>query len=279
MLATLPLPELLDAFSSSAPTPGGGSAAAVSGALGASLLAMVAGLPKTKTNTPEERAALDEARARLLALRATLLDLVDRDAAAYDLVVAAFKQPKGTDEEKAARKAAIQEAMRVAAEVPLETMRTCAEALAAGRAVAEHGNASAASDVGVATVTLTSAMQGAMFNVTTNLDSITDQAVTDRIVTAVKEIVSAPLQSILLSPMVRGLMESSTRRLGFAHGHPPDSRSVQPEAFATPAAELLGRIGTPEAREALESLARSPLTAIASAARGALDRFEPRRES
>ena len=70
--------ELLDAFSSSDPTPGGGSAAALAGALGASLLAMVAGLPKSRTNSPEERSTLDGARKSLLGLRGDLIELVDR---------------------------------------------------------------------------------------------------------------------------------------------------------------------------------------------------------
>ncbi len=121
MLAKKSLSDVLDAFSSSDPTPGGGSAAALAGALGASLLAMVAGLPKTRSNTPEERAALDAARAKILELRARLIDLIDRDAAAYDTVVAAYRLPKGTDEEKAARKSAIQAALQLATSVPLET--------------------------------------------------------------------------------------------------------------------------------------------------------------
>ena len=75
MLANQSLTDVLDAFSSSAPTPGGGSASALAGALGASLLAMVAALPKTKNNTPEERASLDAARAKLLTLRARLNEI------------------------------------------------------------------------------------------------------------------------------------------------------------------------------------------------------------
>ena len=146
-LTDLPLASFLDALTSPNPTPGGGSALALAGAMGASLLAMVAGMPKTKTGTPEARAALDAARAALVPVRDTLTGLVDRDSAAYDLVVAAFKRPKGTDEEKAARKAAIQDATRVATDVPLETMRACAAALREGAAVAEHGNPSAASDI------------------------------------------------------------------------------------------------------------------------------------
>src|SRR4029077_7994706 len=103
---------------------------ALAGAIGASLLAMVAAMPKTKTGTPDAREALDAARVRLMAARAALTGLVDRDSAAYDLVVAAYRKPKATDEEKAARKVAIQDAMRVATEVPLETATLCAGALA-----------------------------------------------------------------------------------------------------------------------------------------------------
>jgi len=167
--------ELLDAFSSSDPTPGGGSASALSGALGASLLAMVAGLPKTRTNTPEERSTLDHARKKLLALRTQLAELVDRDAAAYDLVVSAYKQPKGTDSEKTARKAAIASALRAATDVPLETMRACAEVLGLGKIVGEHGNLSAASDIGVGLHLTMAGLTGGRLNVETNLSSSGDQ--------------------------------------------------------------------------------------------------------
>jgi methenyltetrahydrofolate cyclohydrolase len=168
--------ELLDAFSSSDPTPGGGSASALAGALGASLLAMVAGLPKTRSNSPEERSTLDAARKALLELRGDLLELVDRDANAYDLVVAAYRLPKSTDEEKAARKAAIAGALKTATEVPLETMRACADVLGLGKTVAEHGNLSAASDIGVGLHLAMTGLSGARLNVDTNLASASDQA-------------------------------------------------------------------------------------------------------
>jgi formiminotetrahydrofolate cyclodeaminase len=176
MLTNRSVVELLDAFASSDPTPGGGSASALAGALGASLLAMVAGLPKTRANTPEERATLDGARRRLLTLRKELVDLVDRDAAAYDLVVSAFKKPKTTDSEKAARKAAIAAALRAATDVPLETMRACAEVLGVGKTVAEHGNLSAASDVGVGLHLAMAGLTGGRMNVETNLSSLGDEA-------------------------------------------------------------------------------------------------------
>src|SRR4051812_19243252 len=117
---------LLDAFAAADPTPGGGSASALAGAVAASLLQMVASMPKSKTNAVAEREALDEANTEIVQLRETLTALVDRDADAYDLVVAAFRKPKATDDDKAARKAAIQDATRVATEIPLETMKACA---------------------------------------------------------------------------------------------------------------------------------------------------------
>jgi formiminotetrahydrofolate cyclodeaminase len=175
-LSSLSVTSLLDAFASSDPTPGGGSAAALAGALGASLLAMVAGMPKTKTGAPEAREALDAARVRIMTARATLTDLIDRDSAAYDLVVSAYRRPKGTDAEKADRKDAIQQAMRVATEVPLETATMCAAVLRDATIVGEHGNPNASSDVGTAIALLRAGIRGAELNVEINVGSLTDAA-------------------------------------------------------------------------------------------------------
>jgi formiminotetrahydrofolate cyclodeaminase len=168
--------SLLDAFSSADPTPGGGSASALSGAIAASLLSMVASMPKSKTNAVAEREALDEANTEIVKLRTALVALIDRDADAYDLVVAAFRKPKGTDDEKAARKAAIQEATVVATEVPLETMTACAGLLKLAEAVGAHGNSNAASDVAVAIELARAGLKGARYNVDINLGGISDPA-------------------------------------------------------------------------------------------------------
>ena len=176
-LTDLTVTGLLDAFASSAPTPGGGSAAAMAGAMSASLLAMVATMTKTKSNTAEERSALDAAAAELLPLKAALTALIDADAAAYDMVVAAYRHPKGTDEEKAARKAAIQEAMRVATETPLDTMKACAALVQLQAIVAEHGNINAASDVHVAGLLARAALHGAKSNVDINIPGISDPSI------------------------------------------------------------------------------------------------------
>lgn len=165
---------LLDAFSSPDPTPGGGSASAMAGAMAASLLSMVAHMPKTKTNAAPEREALDRTQPELASLGATLTALIDRDAAAYDMVVAAYRKPKATDEEKSARRAAIQDAMRVATEIPLETMKACAALLRLAAVVSANGNANAASDMYVATLLAQAALKGARSNVDINVPGITD---------------------------------------------------------------------------------------------------------
>ena len=166
--------DLLAAFRAPEPTPGGGSAAALAGAMGASLLAMVAGLPKSKAATGEDAERLKAAGARCTGLAQTLAGLIDRDSEAYGLVMAAYKRPKGTDEEKAARSAAIQQAFRAAIEAPLDVMRACAAAAEQGVVIAGLGNPSAASDGQVGFELLGAALRGAKMNVETNLDSVKD---------------------------------------------------------------------------------------------------------
>jgi len=179
--STLTVTELLDAFASSEPVPGGGSASALAGAVGVSLLMMVAGLPKTRTGTPEERAALGAAAARLRPLRDVLTTLVDRDSKAYTLVLEAFRLPKGTDAEKTIRRDAIDRAMRAATDTPLETMRACEQALGQAVAVAANVVRSAASDAGVGIELLRTALRGAALNVDTNLGDVKDQEYVERV--------------------------------------------------------------------------------------------------
>ena len=173
--------DLLDAFASSEPVPGGGSASALAGAVGVSLLMMVAGLPKTRTGSPEEAADLSEASSRLRPLRETLTSLIDQDSEAYEAVLAAYRLPKGTDAEKAARRTAVEIAMRGATDVPLETMRACQQALRGARIVAKNGNANATTDTGVGIQLLLASLRGAGMNVDVNTDSITDAAYVARV--------------------------------------------------------------------------------------------------
>ncbi len=191
MLRRKPFDELLEAFCSSDPTPGGGSASALAGAVGASLLAMVAGLPKTRHAAEEDRPVLDEARAALLSLRDALAELVDADTAAYDRVVAAFRLPKATDEEKAARSATVQIAFRGATETPLAVMRACAQAIRHGGVVAARGNPSASSDVQVGLELAAAGLRGARLNVEINLGSLKDAAFVAAVTTEVAQLAGA----------------------------------------------------------------------------------------
>jgi formiminotetrahydrofolate cyclodeaminase len=174
-LTSLSVSDLLAAFRSSEPTPGGGSAAALSGAVGASLLAMVAGLPKPRGTGEADLTRLSEAGGRCTALAIQLEELIDQDSAAYDLVVGAFRLPKNSEEEKTARTAAIQRGLTAAIEAPLLVMRGCAEALDLAPVVADLGNPNAASDTQVAVGLLRAGLHGARHNVEINLGSLKDQ--------------------------------------------------------------------------------------------------------
>jgi len=177
----LSLAQLLDAFASNQPVPGGGSAAALAGAVGASLLIMVAGLPKTRHGTDEERAALTAAAARLRPLREELAALIERDSEAYTSVMNAYRLPKSSDVEQATRSQAIDEAMRAATEAPMATIRACERAMREAEVIATSGAASASSDVAVGIELLKTAARGAGLNVDTNLAAVKDAEYVKRI--------------------------------------------------------------------------------------------------
>jgi methenyltetrahydrofolate cyclohydrolase len=189
-LAEMALADLVDAFSSTDAVPGGGSAAALAGAVGVSLLIMVAGLPKTKTGAPEETADLAEASSRLHPLRDTLLELVDRDSDAYREVLAAFRLPKALEAEKRSRQQAIDRATRAAIDAPLDTMRACQQALRGAIVVASNSSRKTTSDIGVAVELLVASLRGARLNVDINLVGLNDPAYTSRIKEEVEELVS-----------------------------------------------------------------------------------------
>jgi formiminotetrahydrofolate cyclodeaminase len=173
--------DLLDAFASNAPVPGGGSAAALSGALGVSLLIMAASLPKSRTGAPEEAADLAEAAARLRPLRDTLVLLIDADSAAYREVMAALKLPNGSAEDKAARADALQLALKAATDVPLDVMRAGQQALAGGVVVARNAYRLAGSDVATGIELLAATVRGSALSIDGNLAGIKDASYTTRV--------------------------------------------------------------------------------------------------
>jgi formiminotetrahydrofolate cyclodeaminase len=186
-LTTQTVDSFLAAIRSSNPTPGGGSASALAGAMGASLLAMVAGLPKSKAASAEDAERLKAAGERCTALAGDLETLVERDSDAYNTVLSAYRLPKDTDGEKAARSAAIQAGFRAAIAAPLDVMRACAAAVEQGVVVATLGLASASSDVQVGIELLNAALRGAKLNVETNLGSVKDAGYLAKVREDVKE--------------------------------------------------------------------------------------------
>jgi formiminotetrahydrofolate cyclodeaminase len=185
------LTDLLAAFRSSDPTPGGGSASALAGAIGASLLAMVAALPKPRVGSEEDQERLTAAGTRCTALAERLTELIDRDSGAYDLVVAAYRLPKTTDEEKSARSGRIQEALRAATDTPLDVMRAAHAALEQGVVVAEFGNRNASSDVQVGVELLAAGLRGARLNVEINLGSVKDERYAASVRAEIEELTAA----------------------------------------------------------------------------------------
>jgi formiminotetrahydrofolate cyclodeaminase len=177
------LVDLLDAFSSNEPAPGGGSASALTAAVGVSLLMMVAGLPKTRSgrDVPEEAADLAAAAARLRPLRDNLITLIDRDSEAYRSILSALALPKASDAEKTERKQRLQAALREATDVPLETMRECQQALAGAVVVARNGLRAAASDVATAVELLSASTRSCALAIDANLVGVADQQYVERV--------------------------------------------------------------------------------------------------
>ena len=183
-----PQATFLDELAAGTATPGGGSAAAYSAAMGAGLVAMVARLTVGKKKYADVEARMNQIIVEADKLRAELTEGVQRDAAAFDQVMAAFKLAKDTDEQQAARVAAIESATHVAAEVPLSVADGAARVLELAAEVAEKGNTSAASDAGSAGAMAGAAIRAAGLNVRVNANSVQDKDAARRWIAALDEI-------------------------------------------------------------------------------------------
>lgn len=174
-LTELRLDALLQRLSSRAPTPGGGSAAALAGATGAALLHMVLELSGTSADgdgDADDGATVAELRAAAASWQSELLKLVDVDAAAYESVVSARRLPRETDREREARRVHITTATREATRAPLDIARCASAVLGLAVRVAAIGNRTAVSDVGVAALLAEAAVRGAILNVRINLPAL-----------------------------------------------------------------------------------------------------------
>ncbi len=168
-LVELSVRELSERLASSAPVPGGGSAAAVAGAMGAALVAMVSALTVGRADYAAVDAAVRIIGGEAETLRGQLLRLAELDSDAYDEVMRARRLPRETDEERAVRKAAMGASFVTAAQVPLETARTAMRVLELAARIAPIGNRNAVSDAGVAAQLASAAIRGAALNVRINL--------------------------------------------------------------------------------------------------------------
>lgn len=181
MLTDLTVKDFLNKVAGSDPVPGGGSIAALNGALASALAAMVANLTigkKKYAEVQEDMQAIAQEAERLMG---DFTADIDRDSDAYDRVFACFKMPKETDEEKAARSAAIQEATKYAAQVPLEVARRACALMPLIAEVALKGNQNAVTDACVAMMSARNAVLAAVLNVRINLSSLKDAELVTRL--------------------------------------------------------------------------------------------------
>ncbi|MEW6258405.1 MAG: cyclodeaminase/cyclohydrolase family protein [Thermodesulfobacteriota bacterium] len=174
MFANQTIQTFLEKTASGDPVPGGGSAAALNGALAAALVEMVARLTIGKKGFDAVRHRMQEIADTCVALRDTLLLDIDRDSDAYTQVLAAYRMPKGTDEERAARKSAIQAAFRTAASVPRDVAEKAVRIMGLAGEVIADGNPNAASDGAAGMLAARMAALTALYNVRINLPSIED---------------------------------------------------------------------------------------------------------
>ncbi len=212
LLVDKTITDFADELASDSPAPGGGSVAALCGSLSAGLTSMVGNLTvgKRKFKTSEERIAYKENEKLMMEmaykaqiLKKKLLSAIDEDTEAFNKYMSAMKLPKKTDEEKGIRKTAIQEAIKNATEVPLNTMKLCYDVIKLCKTAAEKGNPNAASDVGVSAITALTGVKGAFLNVKINLPSIKDKEVKNKFLAEAEKILDG---SKILSEKVEKLV-------------------------------------------------------------------------
>ena len=174
-LIDLDIKKYMENLASNLPAPGGGSASALAGAQGISLVMMVAELTVGKEKDSNWETYCQKAISDGTVIQANFLKAIDDDTDAYNKVGAAFKLPKNTDEEKASRSRAIQDATVLATRVPLRTMEISLDALKVAESLIGKSNPNCSSDIGVGALNLKAALMGAWLNVKINLPGIKDE--------------------------------------------------------------------------------------------------------
>ena len=188
MYSDMPVCQFLDALASKESVPGGGSAAALGGALGAALISMVGNLTIGKKGYEDVDDAMKELLAESEKLRQELPELLEADTRVYANVMAAYRLPRSTPEDKRARRKAQQTAFKKAAQVPLTIAERCGEIVDLALPAAEMGNEWAVSDAGVGVLFAEACIHAALLNVYINLSSIKDEAFVEAMRARVAEI-------------------------------------------------------------------------------------------
>ena len=188
MLIDKKLSNFLDELVSNSPTPGGGSVAALAGALGAALISMVGNLTVGKKKYEDVEEDIKKIISSSEKLRYELSQLIEEDVKVFNNFMATYKMPKETEDEKKIRAEKIQEALIEAAKVPLRVAYKCLDILNLSKEVAEKGNINVVSDAGVAVLRAEAALESAILNVKINLRMIKDKKVRTELSSSIKEI-------------------------------------------------------------------------------------------
>lgn len=187
-LKELTVEQFVDVTASDAPAPGGGSVAALAGALGAALAEMVANLTIGKAKYADVDAEMRELAASAAEIRKELTAAIQKDTESFTMYMNALGMPKDTDEQKAARREAMQAGLKEAAKVPLAVAETSVKIFPVAEAVVKKGNTNAVTDGLVAAMMTRTAVIGALLNVKINLGSIKDEAFVAEMAAKVKEL-------------------------------------------------------------------------------------------
>jgi glutamate formiminotransferase/formiminotetrahydrofolate cyclodeaminase len=178
----------MDELASNSPTPGGGSAAALAGALGAALISMVGNLTVGKKKYEDVEEDIKKIISSSEKLRYELSQLIEEDVKVFNNFMATYKMPKETEDEKTIRAEKLQESLIKAAKVPLKTAYKCLDIMILSQEVAEKGNINVISDAGVAVLMAEAALESAILNVKINLRMIKDEKARTELSSSIKEI-------------------------------------------------------------------------------------------
>ena len=191
MITQSSVKNFLDDLADGSPTPGGGSAAAIMGAMGAALVSMVCNVTLGKKGYEGVEAEMKAVLSESERVRRRLTDMVAEDIAAFDSIMSAYKLPKTTEADKTLRAAAIQAGLRRATETPLDCARVCAEVIALARRASEHGYLNVISDGGVGVLAGFTALRSAALNVYINAPALKDRAFAERATAELEKLVES----------------------------------------------------------------------------------------